>query len=1035
MRTRPKGAPFFQTIELKSRITYLNTKDFWTMAYYVRDGVTSTGLTLNNVSMFVSSGGIANSTTVNSSGYLRISVGGIANSTTVNSSGYLRISSGGTANYTTVNSRGYILISRGGTANFTTVNTSGYMIFSGGTANFTTVNSNGYVMFSGGGTANNNTVNSEGQFYVYSGGTANYTTVNSGGNMLVSSGGTAIGIMENGGFVNVCEGAEVSFLAYSFDGLFLSGSYNNFSSATVHSGTTANNTILTGYGILYVFSGGIANNTSANASGWLFLSSGGIANNTTVNSSGSIDIYSGGMANNNIISSGGSIEISSGGTANNNTVNLEGWLYISSGGIANNNTINSDGWLFISSGGTANNTIVNEGGSMCIFNGGTANSVIVSSAGMATVIQGGKLSGQITVERGAFLFLNQNTVLDFDLTQTSAGASALVNGFSRIIDGASYTLTVGENQPTGIYQLARNVLEFDKTISITDLSGTTLGTLSVGQPVNVGNVSYNLNLINSSLFLSIREPGPDTIAPAVFSVRQSHSDPTMQPVTVTAEFADDVELKSALYRIGENGVWTDYASGVNLTENATVYFKAVDASGNESEVVSHSVTNIEKRAHDPVYVYLDFDGGNTSYHNRGLDLSFVVKVANPGYSDAQKRTILSELADKYAADGVAFTLTRPEDVEYSTLYFGTSDDFADYGDYFGISETLDNSNLVKDDKAFVLLDSTFSLAQVISVAENALDHILGYTCSKKDELQLRDYAVNSYLLSTEWHQHDPYNRYCPIDPETGYRCVTGCANTASAQIIYYWIETGMLDFSLSLDDSDVLARIENNGNSITIDADPRTAEKYGYLSFAETNEILSHFRLGDTDSIAALNFAVGVLQQASYSGWQAQAGIDQELFIRSGFQSSSNQTCHGYSKASVINKDTYGLTDLGQELLIQDLLAGHPAAASIDSINHAVVIDGYNSITGEYHLNFGWGGGRNNGWYSPDSDIMKSIDYLYRGFIPETKTVLFVSELSFELDAVKQGKDIVVNLGMSNSGNVTSPTLTVAVAPDCAFPL
>ena len=78
---------------------------------------------------------------------------------------------------------------------------------------------------------------------------------------------------------------------------------------------------------------------------------------------------------------------------------------------------------------------------------------------------------------------------------------------------------------------------------------------------------------------------------------------------VTAEFADDVALASSLYRIGENGEWFDYdaENGVTITENATVYFKAVDLAGNESEIASYEVTNIDKVA--PVITLI---GDNTT---------------------------------------------------------------------------------------------------------------------------------------------------------------------------------------------------------------------------------------------------------------------------------------------------------------------------------------------------------------------------------------------------------------------------------------
>ena len=46
------------------------------MAYYIESGVTSTGITLSNNFMYISSGGVANSTSVNNWGGMEIFSGG-----------------------------------------------------------------------------------------------------------------------------------------------------------------------------------------------------------------------------------------------------------------------------------------------------------------------------------------------------------------------------------------------------------------------------------------------------------------------------------------------------------------------------------------------------------------------------------------------------------------------------------------------------------------------------------------------------------------------------------------------------------------------------------------------------------------------------------------------------------------------------------------------------------------------------------------------------------------------------------------------
>ena len=70
-----------------------------------------------------------------------------------------------------------------------------------------------------GGTANATTVNSGSVMHVQSGGTANNATVNSYGSMFVHSGGSALSIVENGGYVDVADGADVTFTPNVISGL------------------------------------------------------------------------------------------------------------------------------------------------------------------------------------------------------------------------------------------------------------------------------------------------------------------------------------------------------------------------------------------------------------------------------------------------------------------------------------------------------------------------------------------------------------------------------------------------------------------------------------------------------------------------------------------------------------------------------------------------------------------------------------------------------------------------------------------------
>ena len=422
--------------------------------YKVSSGVTSIGVALNYDYMYISSGGTANSTTVNSGGNLFISSGGTANSTTVNSDGILSISSGGTANSTTVNSGGNLFISSGGTANSTTVNSGFLFITSGGTANSTTMNGYGYLLVDSGGAANNTTVNTDGHLQIFSGGAANNTTVNSGGYLDIGSGGVANSTTVNSagvllifsggtatdiiwtpcvGVVDIDDGAYVTYTS-NYSGVYFGANDQLLShtesmsdkvlsgpghSMYIMNGGVANSTTVNSHGRRYISSGGVANSTTVNDWSYLDISSGGVANSTTVNSDGCLYIFSGGVANSTTVNDWSYLYIFSGGVANSTTVNSDGRLYIFSGGVANSTTINSGGYLHISSGGAANNTTVNAG-RLYISSGGVANSTTVSSGGAIylydnSTLKQSVIEGNITIHSGSYT-LNNNNFSNADFT-------------------------------------------------------------------------------------------------------------------------------------------------------------------------------------------------------------------------------------------------------------------------------------------------------------------------------------------------------------------------------------------------------------------------------------------------------------------------------------------------------------------------------------------------------------------------------------------------------------------------------------------
>ena len=777
---------------------------------------------------------------------------------------------------------------------------------------------------------------------IASGGTANDIRVDFGGRMYVSDGGTASDIVENGGYVEVENGATATFAPNSFADSFL------MTSATIHSGTTANNITVNSRGYLHVFDGGTASDIVENG-GYVEVENGAEVTFAANSFAGlflntSATIHSGTTASDITVSTGGHLHVFDGGTAS-DIVEDGGFVYIEDGAEATfvPNTFYGlsleNGSATTHSGTTANNTTVTIGGELYVFSGGIADNIDMNG-GTLCLSSGGKLTGKVNYSNGT-VTAHDGAIIEFDLSRTMPETEALMNDLSAVSGTPVYSINISQSQEKGTYNLAGGFSGSEQTFSLFS-SGSQIGFLTLDQTVNIGGDSYTLSLRDDDLVLSIED-------------------------------------------------------------NKTV----------------------------SQYIYLDFDGeNNIRYRNSALNLSFTLSVRNSGISEDRRLAILSELSEKYQEDGIVFTLERPTDTAYSTLFFGTTNAFDNYGDYYAVAEKHDWNNQDKGDCAYILLNATYSDGQIASVAAHMLDHILGYSFMAEGNQTLQNYAESKYLLSTEWNQRDPYNKYCPNDPKTKKRCITGCTNTAAAQIINYWIESGLLDFSLTLNDSDAYSK-----NNITINGSNKPGS--GHLSFSETNKLLANYTPGNKDSIAALCFAAGVIQKADYSSDATSTAWSTELFQRAGFDPSAKRRSY-YPKEEYWPKKAEGYQDENSRLsdtdiVIQDLLQGRPVGLSLmwdtgsnDGGAHAVVLDGYDSSSNKFHLNYGWGGS-NNGWYTIKELNDRGVYQTITGITPDISPNLEVGSISLNEVAVRQNEDISMHFSIFNTGKEKASATTAFI--------
>jgi autotransporter passenger strand-loop-strand repeat protein len=666
----------------------------------------------------------------------------------------------------------------------------------------------------------------------------------------------------------------------------------------------------------------------------------------------------GGIADCIAVNSNGKMHVSSGGSAKNTAVNSRGGMFVYSSGMADRTEVFSRGGMFVSSGGTAIHATVFSGGSLHVFTGGVANSVAVNSGG--------------------------RMILESEGAANNAAVGA--GGVLRIESGGQMTSAVVQSDGRLLGYFDCEDVTFESGASLYfDVSGIAPG--NTGALVDLAGLS-----------------DPETI-PFRLMISDSQETGDYKLAAGATGFDRTISVVNDVMELGS--VSTDQSVAINGKE----YTLSLD-----DDVLVLSVN-----APVAQYVYLDFDGEElVRYSNSDLELAFDLSVYAPAFSEEQRAAIVSELTKQYNKYNIAFMLERSdEDVAYSTLYFGQSPAFADYGDFFGVAETHDGNNRIRNDNAFVLVDESYSQGQIVSVASHMLDHLLGISYFAVDGgPDIRKYAENQTLLSysSDWTQEDPYNKYCPVDPKNGERSITGCTNNAASQIICYWLEKGMLDLTLTLEDSDAYKC--TTGIAIESSDDPVS----GHLSFAETNELLSSFKLEDCDCIAALCFAAGVVQKAQYSSVETGAFWNKNLFVRADFDPASvadkYMTVINWPECSESYADP-GTRLADDDFMVSEIFQGRPVGISLHSIGHAVVVDGYDSSRNMFHLNFGWGEDKNR-WCTLEELVELQVDEAVCGIAPIVFADLAVKDLSVGEGSADPDGNVTLSFSVSNEGTEVS---------------
>jgi hypothetical protein len=205
-----------------------------------------------------------------------------------------------------------------------------------------------------------------------------------------------------------------------------------------------------------------------------------------------------------------------------------------------------------------------------------------------------------------------------------------------------------------------------------------------------------------------------------------------------------------------------------------------------------------------------------------------------------------------------------------------------------------------------------------------------------------NYQQGQELLTSSWHQGDPYNQDCPApspgDDCTAARCPVGCSATAGSQIMRHWAwpPYGVSPYNDTYDWVMMPDTIATTSPQTRIDAVAELCHEMGVA--------------------AGMNYCVGGTCQSSAGLFNSMTALTDNFRYS--------------SLASREERRLYSSTAAWYNTIKTQLNLNRPVLYEIPG--HAIVVDGWQEIGSptvqEVHVNFGWGG-NSDGWYTLDYDI------------------------------------------------------------------
>ncbi|MBR5725783.1 MAG: C10 family peptidase [Muribaculaceae bacterium] len=231
------------------------------------------------------------------------------------------------------------------------------------------------------------------------------------------------------------------------------------------------------------------------------------------------------------------------------------------------------------------------------------------------------------------------------------------------------------------------------------------------------------------------------------------------------------------------------------------------------------------------------------------------------------------------------------------------------------------------------------------------------------------------LLTCNWDQEAPYYNQCKFG---SYQCLTGCPATSASMVFYYWKYPTAATPTVPGYKS-TISYSSYGSKSYTHSALPSTTFDWDNMLDSYTGS----YTTAQGTAVATLMHYVGQAERMGY-GTSAAGGsgvsVDSVCNIRDAFTffGYNSSTTRFVKKTSAYSGGTTLYSDSQWASMIQEeMAAGRPivfCAVSSNAGGHAFNVDGYNSSTNKYHINFGWSG-EGNAWCALNSFGYSSYNF------------------------------------------------------------